>query len=112
MDALDIVAKSKLIEYLHQFYVVLPADYPGQFYPRKIVYELLGESCKAKQKDAESTERSPLLSLIPMIGPPHIDLNSDEDLMLNYHPIFKHIHELVFPGKHLANHPKPWLDPH
>ena len=24
------------------------------------------------------------------------------------HPIFKHIYELVFPGKHLANHPKPW----
>ena len=108
LDALDIVTKSKLIEYLRQFYIVLPADYPGQFYPRKIVYELLGEYCKAKQKDAESTERSPLLSLIPMIGPLHIDLNSDEDLMLNYHPIFKHIYELVFPGKHLANHPKPW----
>ena len=107
LQALDIVVKSRLKDYLKHFHVLLPADYPGQFYPRKIVYELLLQFCEAK-KSGRVTDVNPLLSLIPMIGPLHIDLNSDEDLMINFLPILRQIYEAVFPGKHLADHPKPW----
>jgi hypothetical protein len=43
-----------------------------------------------------------------MIGPLHIDLNSDEDLVLNFIPLLKQIYEVVFNGKKLADHPKQW----
>ena len=43
-----------------------------------------------------------------MIGPLHIDLNSDEDLVLNYIPLLKQVYEAVLKGKKLADHPKPW----
>ena len=106
-QALDIAIKSKLKSYLQQLHVLMPADYPGQFYCRKIVYDLLPNYCEAK-KTGQSIYVNPLLSLIPMIGPLYIDLNSDEDLMLNFLPILGQIFKAVFPGKHLADHPKPW----
>ena len=47
-----------------------------------------------------------MLAIVPTIGPLHIDLNSDEDLVLNFHSLLKHIYEAVFSGKNLADHPK------
>lgn len=102
--ALDVATGSKLKEYCSQFVVLMPGDYPSQFHPRKIIYDLLAEYLTQNK----STDLSPLLSIIPMIGPLHIDLNSDEDLVLNYIPLLKQIYEAVFPGKVLANQPKPW----
>ena len=104
--ALDVVNSSKLKEYCSKFVVLLPGDYPSQFYPRKIIYELLNNYLLTQE--IENVAIDPLLSIVPMIGPLHIDLNSDEDLVLNFHPLLKHIYEAVFPGKNLADHPKPW----
>ena len=103
--ALDVASSSKLKEYCSQFVVLMPGDYPSQFHPRKIIYNLLR---KYLTQTNQSTALSPLLSIIPMIGPLHIDLNSDEDLVLNYIPLLRQIYEAVFPGKKLANQPKPW----
>ena len=103
--ALDIVCKSKLKEYCSEFVVLMPGDYPSQFYPRKIIYNLLKQSSSQADDDVPN---SPLLSIVPMIGPLHIDLNSDEDLVLNFIPLLKPIYESVFKGKKLADHPKPW----
>ena len=50
----------------------------------------------------------PLLSLIPMIRPPHVDLNADENLVLIYLPFLKTVYESLFPNRVLAEHPKPW----
>ena len=102
--ALDTVCKSKLKEYCSQFIVMFPGDYPSQFYPRKIIFEQL----KQYVSKPDNTDISPLLSIIPMIGPLHIDLNSDEDLALNFIPLLKQIYETVFKGKKLADQPKPW----
>ena len=103
--ALDIVCDSKLKEYCSQFVVLMPGDYPSQFHPRKIIYNLLKQYLT---QSGNNTPISPMLSIIPMIGPLHIDLNSDEDLVLNYIPLLKRIYEAIFKGKKLADHPKPW----
>jgi hypothetical protein len=49
-----------------------------------------------------------LFSLVPLIGPLHIDLNADEDLVLNYHPFIKSLYKSLFPNRILAAKPKPW----
>ena len=103
--ALDVVCESKLKEYCSKFVVLMPGDYPSQFHPRKIIYDLL---MKCLTQSNNNAAVSPLLSIIPMIGPLHIDLNSDEDLVLNFIPLLKQIYEAVFKGKKLAEHPKPW----
>ena len=104
-QTLDVVCESKLKEYCSQFVVLMPGYYPSQFHPRKIIYDLL---LKCLIQPNDNTPVSPLLSIIPMIGPLHIDLNSDEDLVLNYISLLKKIYEAVFKGKKLAEHPKPW----
>ena len=81
--ALGVVLDSKLKEYCSQFLVLMPGDYPSQFHPRKIIFNLL------TQYTSQNLTASPLLSIIHMIGPLHIDLNSDEDLVLNYIPLLK-----------------------
>ena len=103
--ALSVVTNSKLKEYCSQFLVLMPGDYPSQFHPRKIIFNLLKQYLNQPE---QNTAVSPLLSIIPMIGPLHIDLNSDEDLVLNYIPLLKQVYEAVFKGKKLADHPKPW----
>ena len=103
--ALGVVTNSKLKEYCSQFLVLMPGDYPSQFHPGKIIFNLLKQYLNQPEQNAAV---SPLLSIIPMIGPLHIDLNSDEDLVLNYIPLLKQVYEAVFKGKKLADHPKPW----
>ena len=38
-DAFDIVLQTMMRDYLSQYLVLMPADWPGQFFPRKIVYQ-------------------------------------------------------------------------
>ena len=51
---------------------------------------------------------SHIQSVVPMIGPLHISLNSKEDLMINYHAFFESLYERIFPHSKLADKPKPW----
>lgn len=37
-----------------------------------------------------------------------MDLNADQDIVLGYMPFMHLIYESVFPGKKLADKPKPW----
>ena len=85
----------------------MPADWPGQFFPRQIVYQ------KARQATSTSTlpqgsSPHPLCSVIPTLGPLHVDLNADEDIVLGYMPFMRLVYESLFPGKKLADKPKPW----
>ena len=50
----------------------------------------------------------PLKSVVPLIGPLHISLNSREHVMETFHPFFKSIYEKVFPNSKLPIKPKPW----
>ena len=38
-DAFDIVLQTTVREYLSNYVVLMPADWPGQFFPRQIVYQ-------------------------------------------------------------------------
>ena len=37
-----------------------------------------------------------------------MDLNADEDIVLGYKPFMRLVYETVFPGRKLADKPKPW----
>lgn len=109
MEALQrVLMVNKLKEYLSKFVVIFPGDHPSQFYPRQIIYGILKKYMDNIAR-TELVHLEQLLSLIPMIGPLHIDLNADEDLVLNYLPFLKIVYNLLFfPNRVLAEHPKPW----
>jgi hypothetical protein len=71
------------------------------------VYEILSEYLMNITLNMPVPQEE-LLSLVPLIGPLHIDLNADEDLVLNYHPFIKSLYESLFPNRILAAKPKPW----
>ena len=47
-------------------------------------------------------------AVIPTLGPSHVDLNADDDIVLGYMPFMRLFYESLFPGKNLADKPKPW----
>ena len=49
-----------------------------------------------------------ILSVIPMIGPLHVSLNSREHIVTSFHPFFKTVYERIFTQSKLADKPKPW----
>ena len=51
---------------------------------------------------------SPLASVVPMIDPLHVSLNSKEHIMLSFWPFFKKVYEQLFPNTNLPDKPKPW----
>ena len=84
----------------------MPADWPGQFFPRQIVYQ------KARQGTSISTvpqgSSTHPRAVIATLGPTHVDLNGDDDIVLGYMPFTRLFYESLFPGKNLADKPKPW----
>ena len=50
----------------------------------------------------------PITSLVPCRGPLNVDLNADEDNVTNFLPFLQFVYESIFPGKKLADKPKPW----
>jgi hypothetical protein len=85
----------KLKEHLSKFVVLFPGDHTSQFYPGQIIYETLRKYI-ANITSKTSVPHEELLSLVSLIGPLHIDLNADEDLVLNYHPFAKSLYESLF----------------
>lgn len=85
----------------------MPADWPGQYFPRQIVYQKVSQATAASNVPQGSCCH-PLTSVIPTLGPLHVDLNADQDIVLGYMPFMRLIYESVFPGKKLADKPKAW----
>ena len=100
-NALALVLRSHPKEYLSRLEVVMPGDWPSQFFPRQIVYRACNLVRKGNPPD-------PITSVVPCMGPLHVDLNSDEDIVTNFLPFTRFVYESVFPGKKLADKPKPW----
>lgn len=99
--ALGLLLQSHLKEYLSKFIVLFPGDWPSQFYPRQIVY-------RACSSGGEGVSPNPITSLVPCMGPLHVDLNADEDIVTNFLPFLRFVYESIFPGKKLADKLKPW----
>ena len=94
--ALDLVLQSHLKEYLSKFVVLLPRDWPSQFYPRQITY-------KACSLSVEGVPPNPISSVVPCMGPLHVHLNADEDIVTNVLPFLRFVYESI-----LADKTKPW----
>ena len=58
----------ELEQYSENFIVPLPADWPGWYYPKKLI----------------ATGWKPNLSIIPEQGPFHVCLNAYEDVVLSF----------------------------
>ncbi|PKY60017.1 hypothetical protein RhiirA4_483254 [Rhizophagus irregularis] len=90
-------------DYLNNFVIPTICDWPGQVNLRRAITLRLNKK--------ENSGISPqILSIIPMIGPLHISLNSRETLFQKYHFFFEMIyHNLFGDNKVLAQKPKPRL---
>ena len=90
-------------DYLNNFVIPTICDWPGQVNLRRAITLRLNKK--------ENSGISPqILSIIPLIGPLHISLNSRETLFQQYHFFFEIIyHDLFGTNKILAQKPKPRL---
>ena len=81
----------ELEQYSKTFIVPLPADWPGWYYPKKLI----------------ATGWKPNVSIIPEQGSFHVCLNAYEDVVLNFKFFFEKLYSSVFGGI-LAEKPKPF----
>jgi hypothetical protein len=96
--AFNHMLSSGLEDYLTHFAAPFPGNWPIQFFMRQLVYNTASVSLPMVCK-----------SIVPMIGPLHISLNSRECVLLNFHPIFADLYSFLFGAKaKLAKKPKPW----
>ena len=56
----------------------------------------------------EGTPLNRITALVPSMRPLHVDLNTDEDIVTNFLPFLRFAYQSIFPGKKLADKPKPW----
>ena len=77
--------------YAKKFVVPFPADWPGWYYPKKLIAN--GWSLN--------------ISIIPEQGPFHVCLNAYEDVVKNFKFVFDKLFSFVFEGT-LATKPKPY----
>ena len=81
-----------LEEYAKCYYLPLPADWPGFYYPKKII--------------AQGKEKI-IATIIPEQGQFHVYLNAVEDVVLMFKFFFDEMYKAVFGGI-LAKKPKPY----
>jgi len=90
--------------YLSNYVIPVPADYPGQYFIRKAI------TLKRRYGDSASTISNKVLHLVPLLGPLHVSLNTRETLVKIYHPFFNLLYREIFQKrKNLPIKPQPWL---
>src|SRR5436305_5383666 len=88
------------IDYLDHYVILIIADWPGQVNIRRAITLRIN-------KGISSGISEQILSLIPLIGPLHISLNSRETLFQTYHFFFEMLyHDLFGDKKVLSQKPK------
>ncbi|RHZ86530.1 hypothetical protein Glove_50g9 [Diversispora epigaea] len=93
---------SEMQSYLMNYIIPIPADFPGQLYIRRAIVQ------KLKYRNQCSIPKE-VLSLVPILGPLHVSLNTRESCFLTFHPFFNELYKEVFgKKKNLAAKPKPW----
>ena len=106
---------SGLERYLKQFLVIQPGDWLAQFFCRQLVYTSLQQENKVHSAPQKSPLTStvdanptPVTSLIPIMEPLPISLNSREHVFETFKPFLKSVYSYLFSGSRLAEKPKPW----
>ncbi|RIB07183.1 hypothetical protein C2G38_2046214 [Gigaspora rosea] len=102
MKALQIVYDQELMkDYLSNYATPIVADWPGQFYIRKAIMRRLLANNKAIPQF--------VMSILPMMGPLHVSLNSRKLVFDQNWFLFNDIYHLIFgESKNLGKNPQPW----
>jgi hypothetical protein len=89
--------------YLSNYVVPVPADYPGQYFIRRAI------TLKRRYGDSINISNN-ILHLVPMLGPLHVSLNTRETIVKIYHPFFNLLYKETFQKKkNLPKKPQPWM---
>ena len=91
--AASIYLATPLREYLKEHALIIPGDWPSQFYQRQLAYN--------------EFDASPLRNTTPTMGPLHVSLNAQEKVIKRFIIFFQGLYNHLF-RKQLANKPKPW----
>ncbi|RHZ89113.1 hypothetical protein Glove_19g438 [Diversispora epigaea] len=77
---------SEMQSYLMNYIIPIPADFPGQLYIRRAIVQKLkyGNQCSIPKE---------VLSLVPILGPLHVSLNTRESCFLTIHPFFNELYK-------------------
>ena len=73
-QASQVYLATPLQQYLQNFNIIIPGDWPSQFYQRQLAYN--------------QPDPSPLQNTIATMGPLHVSLNAQENIVLNYITFF------------------------
>ena len=123
-QAFEIVLKTNIKLYMQKFILIQPGDWPSQFFSRQLVYEQVTNHVKLinairhqqnvatvnqpTQPSSITSSVPPMASVVPVVGPLHISINSREHVLLSFHPFFKNVYQHLFPTSKFAEKPKPW----
>jgi hypothetical protein len=120
-QAFDIALNTNLKLYMQKYILIQPGDWPCQFYSRQLVYEQVTRYLQQNQAASNQLDTTippmsskstipipPMASVVPLIGPLHISLNSREHVLLSFHPFFKNVYQYLFSSSKLPQNPKPW----
>ena len=75
--AMNNLLKSNLADYMKKYLVLLPRDWPAQFFMCRVIYRKLADI------------EDPLLSLVPILGALHVNLNATEDVFIAFNSFFR-----------------------
>ncbi|RIB07650.1 hypothetical protein C2G38_2045838 [Gigaspora rosea] len=102
LNALNIVFDyNKEIGHLDGNVAPIVADWPGQRYIRQALTHF--------HKKNENSIPKEIVSVVPLLGPLHVALNTKEQVMKIYYPFFEKLFHFVFgERKILAKKPRPW----
>ena len=91
-------------KYLQKNIMVVPCDFPGQKYIRKLIVQKLFNG---------NTNSIPneITNMVPFLGPLHVSLNTRETCFLKFHPFFDQLYIRIFnksANYKLADKPRPF----
>ena len=126
----DIILKNNIKSYMQKYILLQPGDWPSQFYSRQIVYEHVTNYIRQQQNMATGNDNSnndqhpllfhqplpstttspvpPMASVVPIIGPLHVSINSKEHVLLSFNPFFQNVYQHLFKRFKFPKKPKPW----
>ena len=92
-NAANVYLHTALQEYLQQYQLLIPGDWPSQFHQRQLYNN--------------EPQDSLLRNTTAMMGPLHVSLNAQENVVLKFINFFSAIYRHLF-NRQLAKKPKPW----
>jgi len=104
LNSINTFIKIPLIDnYLSEFIIPVPADYPGQYFLRKAITlrQIYQENSGISDK---------ITNFVPLLGPLHVSLNTRETTFKKYYPFFNLLYKDIFQRqRNISLTPQPWM---